>query len=106
MTALLLALLLSTVTAQPQMKTLAVGTDNMLPGQSRVFELDDSVKVTVTRVGEQRRVLVERLGVANHYTVEPTARGLAVTFADVTGGIVVSPHRIIIDGVPLDGGRV
>jgi hypothetical protein len=102
MKTLAFVLLLSSAVAAPRADKITVDTSTMLPGQTQVFTLDGSVRVEVSRVGEQRNVRVERMGIVNVYELEPINGRLQVTLADTHQGLVVSPHRIVIDGVALD----
>ena len=102
MTTMLLALLLATAQVQPQ-HGFAIDTSKLMPGQAHVFTLEDNVRVTVRRAGEERRVMIERNGIVNHYTVAPDGGELRVTFSDTTGGLILSPGQVMVDGVPLDG---
>jgi hypothetical protein len=103
MKTLAFVLLLSSAIVTPPADKITVDTSAMLPGQSQVFTLDESVRVEVTRVGEQRSVRIERMGIVNLYQLEPVNGRLQVTVAETDRGLVVSPHRIVVDGVALDG---
>ena len=97
MQTLVLALLLATA------QTLGIDTSTFLPGQTRVFHFDEGVTVTVSRMADVRQVRVERMGIANNYRLEPADGELRVTWSDAAGKTILSPHRIVIDGVALDG---
>lgn len=72
-------------------------------GESQTFTLDDTVHVTIRRDGEVRRVTVMRLGMTNEYTIEPVEGHLQVTSRNTNRGVLISPHRITVDGVNLQG---
>lgn len=102
MKALAFVLLLATsVAASDQAQRIVIDTSTFRPGQAQVVTIDGSVKVTVRRTGETRHVTVERLGITNSYTLAPVDGVLTVTRVDAEQAIL-SPHRIVIDGVPLD----
>ncbi|HYR29234.1 MAG TPA: hypothetical protein VEU30_12265 [Thermoanaerobaculia bacterium] len=98
--AALLVVAVSAVAAE--LPRITVDTNTLSPGQVRVFTLDDSVNVSVSRTGERRHIRVERLGMVNEYVLEPLDGILQVTRKDTGKGIVISAHRIAVDGIPLD----
>ena len=47
--------------------------------------------------------LVLRMGMTNEYTIEPVEGVLQVTSRNTNRGVLISPHRITVDGVNLEG---
>jgi hypothetical protein len=102
MKALAFVLLLATsVAASDEAPRVVVDTTTFRPGQVQVVTIDGSVTVSVSRRGDTRHVKVERLGLTNEYTLEPVEGVLTVTRVEAERPIL-APHRIVIDGVPLD----
>lgn len=83
--------------------TIAADTSSWKHGESQTFTLDGTVHVTIRRDGDVRRVTVMRLGMTNEYTVEPVDGVLQVTSRNLNRGVLISPHRIAVDGVSLEG---
>ena len=88
---------------------IVIDTSALDPGGMQVMLVDEgAVKVTVTRRGEVRRVKVERNGPAfpadaDEYVVQRVDGELrARILSSPTGGPVVEPRRILVDGVALD----
>lgn len=102
MKALAFVLFLAAATVQA-VGMYAFDTSKLAPGVAHVFTVDDSVRVTIRRDGEVRHVTVERLGIRNEYKLERVNGVLELTWKDVAQGLVFSPHRILVDGVTLDG---
>ena len=98
----LLLVAVSAFAAEEPASVVVVDTTDFRPGEAKVFTIDNSVRVTVSRTGETRHIRVERFGIVNEYRLEPVDGVLKVTRLDAGRGIAVSPHRIIIDGIPLD----
>jgi hypothetical protein len=105
MKALAFVLFLAAAGVQAAPATIGFDTSELKPGEARVLALDGFVRITIRRDGEVRRVTVERMGITNDYTLEPVDGELKVTSRDVDQGVIVSPQRILIDGVPLESLR-
>lgn len=103
MKALAFVLFLAAATLQATPQRYGFETSKLTAGVAHVFNLDDSVTVTIRRDGEIRRITVERLGIRNEYKLEPVNGVLEVTCKDLEQGLALSPDRITIDGVTLDG---
>jgi hypothetical protein len=103
MKALAFVLFLVATTAGAAPARFGFDTSEIRPGEARVFMVDEAVKVTLRRDGVVRRVTIERSGVMNYYTLEPVDGELKVTSRDVEQGLILGPHRIMVDGVPLEG---
>jgi len=103
MKALAVVLFLAGAVVQAAPSTYGFDTSDLKAGEARVFTLDGTVRVTLRRDGEVRRVTVERLGIINEYTLEPVDGVLQVTRRNIDQGLILSPHRIIVDGVNLEG---
>ncbi len=101
--ALFLAVIAAHAVAQPAPSTIVADTSLWKNGESQTFTLDDTVLVTIRRDGEVRRVTVMRLGMTNEYTIEPIEGRLQVTSRNTNRGVLISPHRITVDGVNLEG---
>lgn len=102
MKTLALALLLSTAIGSPEANRIVIDTTGWRPNQAQVVMVDATTRVTVARNGDVRHVTVERLGITNRYTLEPVDGELQVTSADIQGRLILSPDRIVVDGVSLD----
>jgi hypothetical protein len=109
MTAFVLALLLSVV-AGDSTRRIVIDTSNLGRSNAQVLLVDQgTVKVTVTRSGDVRRIRVEKAGPlvlpsgADEYVVEPVDGELRASMVgSAPAGFVVPPSRILVDGVALD----
>jgi hypothetical protein len=104
MKTLALALLLfsTAVTSAEPANRITVDTTDWPPGRAQVFTLDGTVNVTVFRLNETRTITIQRLGLKNTYTIAPVDGELQVTSADTNDGLLLSPHRVVVDGVTLE----
>ena len=91
--------------AQAAPAKLIVDTSQWKDGQSYETMLDNSVRVTIRREGEVRRVTASRLGITNEYRIEPVDGVLTVTSVRTEPFVVISPHRITVDGLNMDGSQ-
>ena len=98
----LAVLLFSTALGSTEAKRIVVDTTDWPSGRAQVVMIDDLVRVTVFRMNDVRQITVERLGLKNTYTVEPVDGELQVTKSDTKDGMLLSPDRIVVDGIPLD----
>lgn len=103
MKTLAFVLFLAAATVQAAATAYGFDTSRLVPGIARVYTVDESVKVTIRRDGEIRHVTVERLGIRNEYRLEPVDGVLKVTKQDLQKGRPISPRRILVDGVALEG---
>ena len=109
MKAVAFVLFLATISAcafaqtAPPSTTVVADTTGWKNGESQTFTLDETVHITIRRDGEVRRVTVMRLGMTNEYTIEPVDGRLQVTSRNTNRGVLISPHRITVDGVNLEG---
>lgn len=99
---LVCAFLLLAATLAADENRITVDTTNWPSGRAQMIMVDDTVRVTVVRIGDARHVTIERLGLINKYTLEPVDGELQVTSSDTGKGLILSPHRLVIDGVSLE----
>src|SRR5687768_12830789 len=98
----LAVLLFSTAVGSTEANRIVVDTTGWPPGRAQVFTIDNLVRVTVFRINEVRTVTIERFGLKNTYTIESIDGELQVTKADTKDGLLLSPHRIVVDGITLE----
>lgn len=98
----LAVLLFSTAVGSTEANRITVDTTGWPPGRAQVFMIDNGVRVSVFRLNEVRTVTIERFGLKNTYTIERVDDELQVTKADTKDGMLLSPHRIVVDGITLE----